>query len=76
MNLSYIILAAWCWQIFCLKDRSVDEFAPVLSHFFFVDDSKIFADKFGIDGDNFDQFVPKTENLGAHYVDIIDKLIR
>ena len=75
MNFCDVILAAWRRQIFSLKDCSINELSPVLSHFLFVNNSKILTNEFWVDGYDFDQLVPKTKDLSAYDIDIINQLI-
>ena len=59
-----------------LEDSSVDQFAPILTHFFFVDEPQILANELWIDGEHLDVLVPLAKNVGRDDVDIVDQLVR
>jgi hypothetical protein len=40
-----------------------------------MDNPKVFADKLRIERDDFEEFEPKGEDLGAYYVDIVNQLV-
>ena len=72
MDLLDVMLAARGRKVFGFKDSSVDQFTPIFTDLLLVDNAEILTHEFGIDGDHFDELVPKGEYLGADYIDIVD----
>lgn len=72
MDLLDVMLAARGREVFGFKDGSVDEFAPIFTDLLLVNDTEILTHEFGIDGDYFDELVPKGEYLRADYIDVVN----
>ena len=78
MNLLHAraVLVRWLSVVRGLEDSTVDQFAPVLTHFFFVDEPQILANELWIDGEHLDVLVPQAKYLSRDDVDVVNQLVR
>lgn len=64
MNLlNVMIVTAWNSEVFGFKYSPINEFSPILSHFFLMDNSQKLTDEFGVNCDDLNEFVPKSKDL-------------
>lgn len=64
------IFFTWEREIFSLNNGSVNVLSPVLTHFLFILHPQEFSNKFWVDDNDLNQFVPQLEDLRSHLVDV------
>ena len=64
------VLFAGYGEVSRLHDRSIDVFAPILSHLFLVDYAKELSHELRVDGQKLDKAIPDAEDLIRDHFDV------
>ena len=70
------VFVAWDSEISGFDQSPVNVLALHFSHLLFVEDPQVLTHELGVDGNDFDDFMPKLEELAAHLIKVLHQLER